>query len=234
MLLFHGIILMRMSKINLLLTDANNNLSKVKGSILAAVKRVESITLNDLDIKKDVNVLITNRAPMMIIKEDGIGGFTYSSDFIFLAINEEKVKEEFIFEMLSHEMCHAKRLSVKPEYPKTLLEAIINEGLATFYESEISRNNQDRQFFIKCIEKRTREENLKILKYCTPHLDDTKYDDGVFFFRGNKDIPRWSGYSLGREIIKEFIEVRGITLLDALSINYDIIVDFVKDEMAQI
>lgn len=222
-----------MTKINLLLTDANGNLSGIKDGIFQAIMQAENETLKRLDIKYDVNVLITNRAPRMIIKEDGIGGFTYAPDFIFLAIDEKKVKEEFIFEMLSHELCHAKRLSVRSEYPKTLLEAIINEGLATFYESQIVKDNERKQFFIKSIEQRTKEENMSILKYCYPYLNDKKYDDNIFFFRGNKEMPRWAGYSLGYEIIKDFISTKKISFLDVLLMKYEYIVDFVKNEMAQ-
>jgi len=233
MLLFHDIIL-KMAKINLLLTDANGNLSKAKDSILRAIARVEKETLTSLAIEKDINVLVTNRAPRMIIKEDGIGGFTYSSDFVFLSIDENKVKENYIFEMLSHELCHAKRLAIKPEYPKTLLEAIINEGLATFYESTITEHGQERQFFIQFVEHRTRKDNLRILKYCLPYLNDSDYDDSLFFYHGNECIPRWSGYSLGREIIKEYIESKNIPFLDVLAADYNTIGDYVKKEMAQV
>lgn len=222
-----------MSKINLLLTDANGNLAGVKDIILLAIKRIESQTLKDLEIGQDINVLVTNRAPKMVIKEDGVGGFTYSSDFIFLAIDEQRIKEDYVFEMLSHELCHAKRLSEKPAYPKTLLEAIINEGLATFYESQIAKNNKEKQFFIRTVEQRTKVENLAILKYCLPYLDKMEYDDGLFFFRGNQAIPRWSGYSLGMEIIKEFISTKNTTFLKTLLMDYDSIGEFVKKEMAQ-
>ena len=222
-----------MSKINLLLTDANDNLAEVKGMILRAVARIEEETLKDLAITQGINVLVTNRAPKMVIKEDGVGGFTYSSDFIFLAIAEKVAKEEFIFEMLSHELCHAKRLSVKPEYPKTLLESIINEGLATFYEAQITSHRQEKQFFIRSVSQRTQAENLKILKYCSNYLNETKYDDSVFFFSGNDHIPRWAGYSLGLEIVKEFLNAKKVAFLDALIMDYGPIVDFVKGEMAQ-
>ena len=135
--------------------------------------------------------------------------------------------------MLSHELCHAKRLSVKPAFPRTLLEAIINEGFATFYESQIAKDNRIKQFFIKTVEQRSKNENMNILNYCTPYLDKEEYSDDVFFFRGNKSIPRWAGYSLGYEIIKEYSAIKKQSFLDVLSTDYNDIIGFVKNEMAQ-
>ena len=85
-----------MNKINLFITEANENLSDKKELILNAVKKAEEYVFPKLKIDWDIDVVITNRVYEFIIPEDGVGGRTYASDFILISINEDKITENIL------------------------------------------------------------------------------------------------------------------------------------------
>lgn len=62
-----------MSKINVLLANANGNLDDSKETILAAVKEVESYAFPRLKIDWDIDVVVAGSAYSLIIPEDGVG-----------------------------------------------------------------------------------------------------------------------------------------------------------------
>ena len=74
-----------MNKVNILLTEANGNLSNKKEMIENAIKMAEEYAFSKLNIDWDIDVLVTNRIPM-IIPENGAGGYTFSADFIRINI----------------------------------------------------------------------------------------------------------------------------------------------------
>lgn len=65
-----------MNKVNILLTEANGNLSDKREMIMDAVKAAEEYAFPKLKIDWDIDVLVTNRVPM-IIPENGAGGYTF-------------------------------------------------------------------------------------------------------------------------------------------------------------
>lgn len=212
-----------MNKINILLTGANGNLSDKKEVIEKTVKVAEEYVFPKLKIDWDIDVLVTNRLHDIIIPEDGVGGLTITADFIEFAINQEKATENLISEMLVHELCHAARWGKNNELISSLLDGIISEGIATYFEAEFIKNRNERTIFIKTILGRSDEENEKILDQLRDRLDSNEYDYNAIFFTGNNKLSRWSGYSLGFYLVKKYLKKTGKTIEEAFADKY---VDF--------
>ena len=206
-----------MNKINILLTGANGNLSDKKEMIEKAVKVAEEYAFQKLKIDWDIDVLVTNRLHDILIPEDGVGGYTRTSDFIEFALNQEKATENLISEMLVHELCHAARWGKNNEWMTSLFDRIINEGIATYFEAEFIKNRNERTVFIQTILERPDEENEKILDQVRDRLDSNEYDYYGIFFTGNNKLPRWSGYSLGFYLVKKYLEKTGKTIEEAFA-----------------
>ena len=108
-----------MNKINILLTEANGNLSDSREMIIDAVKTAEEYAFPKLKIDWDIDVLVTNRIPM-IIPENGAGGYTFSADFIRINIDDNKATKNLISETVVHEFCHAARWGKNDEWINSL------------------------------------------------------------------------------------------------------------------
>lgn len=209
-----------MNKVNILLTEANGNLSDYRKIINNAVKTAESYAFPKLKINWDIDLLVTNRLYDILIPEDGVGGRTKTSDFIEFAINEEKATEASISEMVVHELCHAARWGKNNEWISSLFDGIINEGIATYFEAEFIKDRKEKTTFITTILKRTDDENKNILKKLSKQLDSDYYDYDTIFFNGNDKLPRWSGYSLGYYLVKKYLEKSNQKIEDAFTDKY--------------
>jgi uncharacterized protein YjaZ len=209
-----------MNKINLFITEANNNLSAKKSLILNAVKVAEGYAFSKLKIDWDIDVVITNRVYEYVIPEDGVGGRTYASDFILISINEDKITENILAETLVHELCHAARWGKNDEWMNTLFDGIISEGIATYFESEFVKDKSEKQLFLKTVVERSDEENKKIHEELRNQLGNERYDYQTIFFNGNDKLPRWSAYSLGFLTVKKYLEKSGKTIEEAFADKY--------------
>ena len=209
-----------MNKINLFITEANNNLSAKKSLILNAVKMAEEYAFPKLRINWDIDIVITNRAYEFVIPEDGVGGRTYASDFILISINEDKITENILAETLVHELCHAARWGKNDEWMNTLFDGIISEGIATYFEFEFVKGKPEKQLFLKTVVGRSDEENKKIYEELESQLKNERYDYQTIFFNGNNKLPRWSGYSLGYLTVKKYLEKSGKTIEEAFADKY--------------
>lgn len=208
-----------MNKINILLTEANGNLLDKKEMIKTAVKTAEKYVFPKLKIDWDIDILVTNRIPM-IIPENGAGGFTFSADFIRIIIDDEKATENLISENVVHELCHAARWGKNDEWIKSLFDGLLFEGLACVFEDEFANNNPEKTLFIKTILERSDEENEKILAVVREKLDSNEYNYDEIFFNGNDKLPRWSGYSLGYYLVKKYLEKTNKGIEDAFVDKY--------------
>ena len=209
-----------MNKVNILLTEANGNLSTNRESITNAVKTAEEYVFSKFKVNWDIDLLITNRLYDIIIPEDGVGGRTRTSDFIEFAINENIATENLISEMVVHELCHAARWGKNDEWINTLFDSMISEGIATYLEAEFVKDRAERTVFIKTILERTDGENKMILKELSDQLDSNYYDYDTIFFNGNDKLPRWSGYSLGYYLVKKYFEKANKKIEDAFTDKY--------------
>lgn len=208
-----------MNKVNILLTEANGNLSNKKEMIENVIKMAEEYAFLKLNIDWDIDVLVTNRIPM-IIPENGAGGYTFSADFIRINIDDKKVTENLISENVVHELCHAARWGKNNEWIKSLFDGLIFEGLACVLEAEFVKDRSEKSLFIKTILERTDDENEKILEKLRDQLDSNHYDYDTIFFNGNDKLSRWSGYSLGYYLVKKYLEKTGKKIEEAFADKY--------------
>ena len=209
-----------MHKVNILLTEANGNLSDSREIIIDAVKTAEEYVFPKLKVNWDIDVLVTNRLHDIIIPEDGVGGRARTSDFIEFAINEEKATKNLISEMVAHELCHAARWGKNDEWINSLFDGIISEGVATYLEADFVKDRKEKTVFIKTILERTNDENKKILEELRDQLESNYYDYDTIFFNGNDELPRWSGYSLGYYLVKMYLEKTHKKIEDAFADKY--------------
>lgn len=209
-----------MNKINVLLANSNGNLRNTEQMIKEAVREAESYAFSRLNINWDIDLMITNHMPFVLIPEDGIGGRTYWSDLITICVDEEKLAKSKMTEMLVHELCHAARWGKNNEWMNTLFDGLINEGIATYFESEFAKNLEDKTVFIKTILERSDEENKKIFEKLRDQLESSSYDYEMIFFNGNDEFPCWAGYSLGYYLVKRYLERTGKKIEEAFFDKY--------------
>lgn len=208
-----------MNKVNILLTEANGNLSSNREMIIDAIKTAEGYAFPKLKIDWDIDVLVTNRIPM-IIPENGAGGYTFAADFIRINIDDKKATENLISENVVHELCHAARWGKNDEWGKTLFDGLIFEGLACVLEAEFVKDKSEKSLFIKTILECTDNENKKILDLLQDKLDSNEYNYDEIFFNGNINLPRWAGYSVGYYLIKKYLEKTNKKIEDAVADKY--------------
>lgn len=208
-----------MNKVNVLLTEANGNLSNNKEMIIDAIKTAEGFAFSKLKIDWDIDVLVTNRIPM-IIPENGAGGFTFAADFIRINIDDKKATNNLISENVVHELCHAARWGKNDEWAKTLFDGLIFEGLACVFEAEFVKDKSEKSLFIKTILECTDDENKKILASLQDKLDSNEYNYDEIFFNGNDKLPHWAGYSVGYYLVKKYLEKTNKKIEDAFVDKY--------------
>jgi hypothetical protein len=210
-----------MSKINVLLANSAGEFNETQIDIINAIKEVEKYVFSKLKIDWDIDVVLTANAYSLIIPEDGVGGYTYASNFIVSALDLKSMSIPRFKEMLVHELCHAARWGKNDEWMNTLFDGMISEGVATYFGTEFAKNNSEKQFFTKTILERSDEENERILNELRGNLDDKNYDYNTIFFTGNDKMPRWSGYSLGYYLVKKYLEKTHKTIEEAFADKYE-------------
>jgi uncharacterized protein YjaZ len=100
--------------------------------------------------------------------------------------------------MLAHEAHHAARFR-GPGYGRTLLEAIVSEGLADHFAVELLsvpvQPWSDALPF---------GETDSWLERARPVLDTAAYGHEAWFFASTSEIPRWTGYTLGYRLVERY------------------------------
>lgn len=139
-----------------------------------------------------------------IIPEIGVGGFNPNENELLIAIDAQSsiltdVIEENLPFIVAHEAHHAKRRR-SVGYGNTLLKAMITEGLADHFAMEITGQSpppwstalSDNQldYWLAETEKTWNDEG---------------YNHGNWFLGFTTDIPRWTGYTIGFELVNNYL-----------------------------
>jgi len=147
----------------------------------------------------------------------GLGSRTHGDDNgerveIYFDPNHPNFRIEYIFRTLVHEMHHVGRIR-NPEYEITLLECMVNEGLADHFMVEVL--NCEITPWANALTKEQIQENIIRVKPLLRIKHESwstefseKYFDPWMFGRGGENpIPHWTGYSIGWKIVEDYLNV---------------------------
>ncbi|MDL2345559.1 DUF2268 domain-containing putative Zn-dependent protease [Deinococcus sp. MIMF12] len=102
---------------------------------------------------------------------------------------------------LAHELHHARRWR-GPGYGRTLLQALVSEGLAQHYEVE-DRGGPPPYAVISA-------DLGGLWRRAHPLLDSADYGHPAWFYGSEaQGLPRWAGYALGYELVRRFLGKEG-------------------------
>lgn len=156
------------------------------------------ISIKNLDI-----VIYATPYDYNIIPEIGIGGRTVNSNMIFVPIdptykNVKRTIEKELSDTLAHEINHAARME-SIGFGESLLDGLISEGLADNFAFEMYSISHP---WDKAL---TSEQLVNMLKKARQQFNKTNYDYYGWFF-GSKDFPKWTGYTLGYQIVGNYLK----------------------------
>ena len=190
--------------------DASGNLSSRKNlmrqTVKASVKKVQrKISLDNIDI-----LIRESDSPELLKDLNGIGAYCPSGHFVQLAIDINhssfgKSPAMIIEKSLIHELHHASRRQAGVKIDNgSFLECLISEGLADYFVYEITGDLPKWTTAVRFKNKKTLL--AKVKQMANTKMTPQKYED--WFIAGSKrhKIPRWTGYALGFEIVKNFLE----------------------------
>lgn len=215
-----------MSKINLLIANANDKFTSDEVRILQkATKAAEDFISDNFEFNYDVDVVIATPSYLMnTIPEDGISGRTYTSHLVIVVIDKQqtKITEDTIFETICHEMSHSLRWEKVPEYSDTLFKGMILEGLATVLEEKaiVETKRVRKQHFLTTIQETDQAMIDNIISQLKNQLDSKQYDYDKIFYAGDDKLPRWAGYRLGYYLVKKYLEATRSTISQATLVSY--------------
>jgi len=157
-----------------------------------------------------VNVDVVIQHSEHVIPETGMVGYSPTADRAFLSIDpkNKNLNKSFSMEFLAtlgHELHHCSRHS-GPGYGKTLKEALVSEGLACHFETELRDGVVP--FYASTLSK---NECSEFFKRMSPELDNEKYNHNAWFFGSKKlNIPKHCGYSVGYNLVNNYIAKNNI------------------------
>ena len=174
-------------------------LKSIATSAMASVKKLLPI--------KDVDIVFYDNPEATIDEIGGIGGFTPNTHSVFISLNhrhphfKNALKNELFF-MLCHEIHHTIRWK-KPVEGDTLLEALVFEGLADHFAMEVT-GRQKPSLYSRAL---TPEQKKVFFKKASKVWDHPTYNHNEWFFGSTpKVIPRWTGYTLGYDLVATYLQ----------------------------
>jgi hypothetical protein len=119
-------------------------------------------------------------------------------------------KVEYIFRSLVHELHHVGRMR-NPEYELTLLECMVNEGLAEHFMVEVF-NCELSPWDIALTDEQIQENIIRVkpllqIKHesWTNEFSEKYFNPWMLGRDGDEPIPHWAGYSIGWKIVENYL-----------------------------
>lgn len=100
--------------------------------------------------------------------------------------------------LIAHEMHHAARWRLTG-YGRTLLEAMVSEGMADRFAEELyggALPPWSRAF--------EESRQVQLIEQARPFFDATNYDHARWFFDADPSLPRWTGYTIGYRLVVDY------------------------------
>ena len=164
----------------------------------------------------NVDVVVADN-PSAAIPETGVGGFAPSAHLVYINIdpdhlNLQEIIGKEIESTLAHELHHCARWQTIG-YGKTLLEAVVSEGLADHFDIEVN-GGMPKPWSVAV----QGLELEKIKEMAKADFSNINYNHQAWFFGSESErIPRWAGYSIGFEMVKNYKIKSGRTAAELVS-----------------
>lgn len=187
-------------------------------------------------ILSDVDVVVMN-VPWNVIPRIGINGYSYDAHQILLSLdcNHKYLKENFettIKATLAHELHHcARSLARGSSHSNTYGGSLVAEGLACCFEEEIGEVTPF--YAIEC-----QGDALKLFSEKAKLHSQTKREDlpgnwSEWMFGRHSDeteFPYQCGYSTGYAIVRNWLDVHGISASSAAGVDENEVLNMWLDE----
>jgi uncharacterized protein YjaZ len=157
---------------------------------------------------EDVDIVV--RSGCQVIPELGMGGYSPSSSAAYLTLDPDNSNLSGHFEQkflttLGHELHHCVRHK-GPGYGRSLGEALISEGLACHFESELPGGAIP--FYAQAVQG---DDLINLFERARPEFIMSSYDHRAWFFGSPaREIPRHAGYSMGFSVVQDYIAHHGM------------------------
>jgi uncharacterized protein YjaZ len=205
------------SNIHVHFLDAAHHLETFRTEILELTRQTLERVCAVLPVNH-VDVMIV-RNPTWTIPETGFGGYTPEPHLVQIWLDPNAAGfavnlQRELAPTLAHELHHALRWR-NPGYGKTLLEALVTEGLAQSFELPF-RDGKTPLYAVPFSESQMRA----LLERATLEFDNNSYDHAAWFFGGEAlGLPRWSGYKLGFQIVQKYLKQTHQTAAEAHAVG---------------
>lgn len=158
---------------------------------------------------KNVDIVFYDNPPATFTEDElgGIGGFTPNAHALFISLNprhprfKNSLKNELFFTLI-HELHHTVRWQ-KQVAEDSLLEAMVFEGLADHFAMEVT-GRKTPTIYSNAL---TSTQKKIFLEKASHEWDKPTYEHRAWFFGSTpKEIPRWTGYTLGFDLVTAYLE----------------------------
>ena len=127
---------------------------------------------------------------------------------------------------VSHELHHAVRDKALPNEKRSLGSALIAEGLATIFETDVW-DGEPSSWAIAL----SQEQIENLMEKVITERNDPNYNHSRWFF-GSSDLPQWAGYSIGVSLIKEYMRLHpNETAATLVATPADVMLDELKQTL---
>ena len=188
---------------NICLAIEHGGLSDAERALIESKVMSGLQSINRLMPINDLRIRIVENA-QLVIPEIGIGGYNPNEQEVMIAIEVSypdlnAALETNLIPILAHETHHAKRRR-SVGYGNTLLEGVISEGLADHFSIEIT-GIQPPPWSIALNE----DELQHWIETASPSWNQN-YNHAQWFLGTDPTIPKWTGYSIGFELVQNYLK----------------------------
>ncbi len=193
--------------VNIFVLTATGRLGKYKSDIVSAAGTAIKIIRNKMPLP-EIDVVFRDN-PENTIPNLGIGGFS-NANYVAVALDpdfknfDETIKEEII-RTLAHEFHHCARWD-SVGYGNTIFEALVTEGLADHFDIEVTGKKPQAWDTALSPRQLPNMKNLVEKEFRNKPRNFWKSQREWFFGSKEKKIPKWTGYTLGFNIVKTYLE----------------------------
>jgi len=191
--------------INICVLTASGRLTSFRKNILKSAKNSLKIIKYKIPVNNVDIVFYDN--PYGAIPHLGIGAHTLNPHLVCISLDpdfshfEKTIKEETA-RTLAHELHHCIRWQNHSSMYATLLDAMITEGLADHFDIEIT-NKKPQAWDTALASKQYNRLSIKAER----EYRNKNYNHYEWFFGSKrKSIPKWTGYTIGFNIVGEYLK----------------------------